>query len=152
MPFRPARPLRADPPHALSRDEVVAIAIGAGPGRLGLRPLYFGLHGRITRATFWLHGVAGLFWLGVLLVMLLEIAGVPADTAAALAVLLLVWPNIAISVKRLHDFDFSGWWAAANLVAPLGSLVVMLVDGIVPGTRGPNRFGADPRVHRHVRQ
>ena len=58
---------------------------------------------------------------------------------------LLAWPCIAISVKRLHDIDFRGWWVLVNLVPGIGSLVMLVVNGVVPGTQGPNRFGPKPR-------
>lgn len=60
-------------------------------------------------------------------------------------------PAIAVTVRRLHDRDLSGWWylgvvigGAIPLVGPLisiGFLVFMCLEG----TRGPNRFGPDPK-------
>ncbi len=76
-------------------------------------------------------------------------------------------PNLAVSVRRLHDIDRSGWWIlmplapyalAALLFLGLQSfiiggvmallvvvaVVVMLVWYCTRGTAGPNRFGPDP--------
>ena len=50
-----------------------------------------------------------------------------------------------MSVKRQHDFNFSGWWALIHFVPGIGSLLLIIADGSLPGTRGPNRFGVDPR-------
>jgi uncharacterized membrane protein YhaH (DUF805 family) len=63
-------------------------------------------------------------------------------TIYALAVLL---PSLAVSVRRLHDTDRSGWWLLIGLV-PLVGGIVLLVFYLLPGTRGPNRFGADPKA------
>ncbi|MBA3053797.1 MAG: DUF805 domain-containing protein [Sphingomonadales bacterium] len=53
-------------------------------------------------------------------------------------------PSIAVAVRRLHDQDKSGWLLLLVLIPILGwfaLLVLMCLDG----TRGPNRFGPDPK-------
>ena len=81
--------------------------------------------------------------------------------------LAIIIPNLAVSVRRLHDIDRSGWWVLLP-VAPyvlgvvlifgtrsflLGGLlslaafvcaIVLLVWYCMRGTVGPNRFGGDP--------
>ena len=65
-----------------------------------------------------------------------------------LAVLL---PSIAVTVRRLHDRDMSGWWylgaVVGGLIPFVGFLVsiAFLVLMALPGTPGPNRFGPDPK-------
>ena len=53
-------------------------------------------------------------------------------------------PAIAVAVRRLHDTDRSGWWALLYLV-PLVGQIVLIVFWVIEGTRGPNRFGPDPK-------
>ncbi len=54
-------------------------------------------------------------------------------------------PHLAVSVRRLHDIDRSGWWYLFGLVPLLGTIV--LVGWFCSdGTRGPNRFGDDPKA------
>ena len=132
-------------PGALTLDQLTALALGADPQRMSLLQLYVGIRGRIPRRTYWLHGVLALLLLGVVVNGLLEIARIDGDTAGKLANLVFLWPLIAVSVKRQHDFNFSGWWALIHFVPVVGSLVLIVVDGIMPGTHGPNRFGVDPR-------
>ena len=57
-----------------------------------------------------------------------------------LAVLL---PALAVTVRRLHDSDRSGWWCLVSLVPVVGALV-LLVLMLLKGTAGPNRFGSGP--------
>ena len=128
----------------LPLDELTAVALGDDPRRMTLPQLYLGLKGRIPRRTYWLHGVLSLLLAGVVLDGLLAIARVETDMANGLVSLLLLWPLIAVSAKRQHDFDFSAWWALIHFVPAIGSIVLLLADGLVPGTRGPNRFGPDP--------
>jgi uncharacterized membrane protein YhaH (DUF805 family) len=47
------------------------------------------------------------------------------------------------AIRRLHDFDASGWWSLA-LIVPLANLVLLLILWLKRGTEGPNRF-APPR-------
>ena len=51
--------------------------------------------------------------------------------------------SLAVSVRRLHDTDRSGWWLLLNIV-PFGGIVV-LVFSCLESTPGPNRFGASPK-------
>jgi len=53
-------------------------------------------------------------------------------------------PSIAVQVRRFHDQDKSGWFILLGFVPYVGGLVV-LVFMCLEGTRGPNRFGPDPR-------
>jgi uncharacterized membrane protein YhaH (DUF805 family) len=71
----------------------------------------------------------------------------------------IIWPSLALCVKRLHDRDQSGWWVMLfvgdyflRLIPVLGLLtwfgfrIYWLVNlGILEGTRGPNRYGPSPR-------
>ena len=142
QPASPAAPVHG---RRLTPDQLAALALGADPERLSLVGLYLGLSGRIPRRTYWLHGVLSLLLLGVVVNGLLDIANVDNDTAGKLVNLVFLWPLIAVSAKRQHDFDFSAWWALIHFIPVFGSLVLLLADGIVPGTRGANRFGPDPR-------
>jgi uncharacterized membrane protein YhaH (DUF805 family) len=92
----------------------------------------------------------------------------------ALVGLALLIPGIAVAVRRLHDTNRSGWWLLAPLcgyvimfigtgmaasgstgaggilamvggIAVLVMALVLLVFMFLEGTKGPNRFGADPK-------
>ena len=59
----------------------------------------------------------------------------------SLAVLI---PSIAVSVRRLHDIDRTGWWVLISLV-PLVGWIVLLVFHVQDSTPGPNRYGPNPK-------
>ncbi len=59
--------------------------------------------------------------------------------------LALLIPSIAVTVRRLHDTDRSGFWWFIGLV-PFVGWIVLLVFCALEGTRGQNRFGADPKA------
>jgi uncharacterized membrane protein YhaH (DUF805 family) len=106
--------------------------------------MFFSLRGRVSRRDFWLFGVLALIGLAVLAHALLGIARVPPQTADLIVNLLLVWPALAVSVKRWHDRDKAGWWVLLNLLPVIGWLWALVDNGFLRGTTGPNRFGDDP--------
>ena len=62
------------------------------------------------------------------------------STVFSLAMLV---PNIAVTVRRLHDVDKSGWWLLIGIIPIIGG-IWLLVLFCTKGTDGDNRFGADP--------
>ncbi|MBT9538410.1 DUF805 domain-containing protein [Thiobacillus sp.] len=53
-------------------------------------------------------------------------------------------PSLAVTVRRLHDTDRSGWWLLIGLVPLLGA-IVLLVFMLLDGTPGDNQHGANPK-------
>lgn len=106
--------------------------------------LYFSLRGRLGRRDFWLFGVLGLCALALFGTALLDIAQLPPQPAETIVDLLLFWPLLAVSVKRWHDRDRSGWWVLVLLLPLVGWLWALIDNGFVRGTAGPNRFGSAP--------
>ena len=62
--------------------------------------------------------------------------------------LTLLVPSIAVQVRRFHDQDRSGWMVLIGLIPYIGGIIV-LVFMCLEGTRGPNRFGPDPKDPTH---
>jgi uncharacterized membrane protein YhaH (DUF805 family) len=56
---------------------------------------------------------------------------------------LLFIPSIAVTVRRLHDINKSGWFIFISLIPILGSIIVLVMT-IEKGTLGKNRFGEYP--------
>ena len=57
--------------------------------------------------------------------------------------LFAVIPGLAVTVRRLHDTDRSGWTLLLALI-PLVGAVLLIYYYASPGTDGENRFGPDP--------
>ncbi|MBV6777754.1 DUF805 domain-containing protein [Xanthomonas euvesicatoria] len=58
--------------------------------------------------------------------------------------LALIVPGIAVTVRRLHDQDKSGWFYLISLVPYVGAFV-LLVFMCIEGTPGPNQYGENPK-------
>ena len=53
-------------------------------------------------------------------------------------------PSLAVSIRRLHDQDRTGWLLLLALI-PFFGWFALFVLMCLDGTRGSNRFGADPK-------
>jgi len=149
------------------------------------RTLLFSFRGRINRAKYWLATLIYTgAWLLFCLVAAVAMSGIHAvassaltgagPTLLALGIIIFVgaiWSSFAVTIKRLHDREMSGWlllllWGLPgplNVIAASwadsGSLVLTIVIGLISvtltiwgfveiaclkGTTGPNAYGADP--------
>ena len=54
--------------------------------------------------------------------------------------LVLGLPHLAVTARRLHDCDKSGWWCLFMFV-PITGFFVLLYWLVTPSTPGSNRFG-----------
>lgn len=123
---------------------------------------YFDFSGRSRRKEFWLFFLLQILLYAVLLFALAASASSLDATAAGagdpqaaaafaglgltaiVPVLLLIIPNIAVTVRRFHDQDKSGWMYLINFIPLVGGIIV-LVFMCMEGTRGPNTYGRDPK-------
>ena len=108
---------------------------------------YVVFEGRARRKEYWMFFLVN-FFVTIVLAVLDGFTGTfdPESglglfgTIYALGVLL---PSIAVSVRRLHDTDRSGWWLLLVFL-PVVGFIVLLVFMILEGISGQNRFGEDP--------
>jgi uncharacterized membrane protein YhaH (DUF805 family) len=118
--------------------------------------IFLSFNGRLRRLHFWI----GLIILWVVEVVIMAVLIGPAMSAAAagggggsgvlsmigyLLLAVLIWPALAIQIKRWHDRDKSGWWVLIVLIPLIGPIWMLIECGILDGTPGPNRFGPSPK-------
>ena len=112
---------------------------------------YVSFTGRAARSEFW-------FW--ALFALLVTIAtqvlddilfGQQFGLLSGVAALALFLPGLAVSVRRLHDRDKSGWFILLHFI-PLVGFNILLIWFCMRGTVGPNRFGPDPLQSAAVAQ
>ena len=110
---------------------------------------YADFQGRSQRKEYWMFAL-GVFIAAIVLSIIESILGLKGMVAGIygpltlLLILALIVPGIAVQVRRFHDQDKSGWFVLIGLIPLIGGIIV-LVFMCLEGTRGPNRFGADPK-------
>lgn len=113
-------------------------------GDIDWQYLLFQFDGRINRAKYW-AGVGALIVGYIIIAILVGVI----DSGAVrgilgLLYLALIWPSLAISIKRWHDRDKSGWWVLIGLIPLIGPIWALIETGFLEGTAGPNQYGPDP--------
>lgn len=102
---------------------------------------YVNFKGRAARSEYW-------YWTLFAVLTQLIVDGLTGDALEAVSAvvsLALFLPSLAVSIRRLHDLDRSGWWFLLWFV-PIVGWIVMIYWACCRGTAGTNRFGADPLI------
>lgn len=113
-------------------------AVGAPGSGFDFQSAMFSFQGRLRRSHFWI-GFLIIFGASLVLGWIPFLGG--------LISLALIWPNLAISVKRLHDMGKSGWlvaipWAISTILVIVG--FVMMFVGIAASGMDENYYENNP--------
>lgn len=139
---------------------------GRAPAPRGGLPFWAAFYlwpaGRTSMLFYWLFGFLPLTLTGFTFGFL--VAHTP-DAARYLLpeVILFIWPQWVVLARRFHDINMTGWWVALFWALPAARLLLhapvppgtvamvgwlgAIVIGLVPGTRGANRYGSDPMAN-----
>lgn len=115
---------------------------------------YVDFSGRSSRSEYWwvqlFYIIASII---LILPLIIAIVGSPNGelrdsdkiwiAPIVIFVLAGIIPMIALTVRRFHDQDKSGWFYLLNFIPYVGGIIV-IVFMCLKGTAGPNRFGHDP--------
>ena len=92
---------------------------------------YVKFSGRATRSEYWWFY---LFWL-----ILVVVTGMISENLAAVLILALLLPSLAVGVRRMHDIGKSGWWLLVALIPLIGGLILLYF--LVQPSVGDNDYG-----------
>jgi uncharacterized membrane protein YhaH (DUF805 family) len=90
--------------------------------------------GRASRSELW--------WFVLFLVLVSVVCGIFSETLSAVFTLATLLPAIAVTTRRLHDVDKSGWMQLIGLIPIVGWILVIVWCCQVG--KEPNRFGPAP--------
>jgi uncharacterized membrane protein YhaH (DUF805 family) len=102
---------------------------------------YFDFNGRARRSEYW--------WFVLFIVIAYLAIGIiggglnlgdTIQVVAGVFNLAILIPSLAVTVRRFHDLDKSGWFILINFIPLVGPFIV-LYWMTQPGTEGSNRFG-----------
>ena len=123
-----------------------------------LMPLrrYAEFSGRSRRKEYWMFALFNLLvsaFIGLVALLLytldwseeamMAVMG-PLMVAGVIYSVIALIPGIAVTIRRLHDTDRSGWNILWGLVPLIGGFI-LLYFYVTEGTQGPNRYGSDPK-------
>lgn len=111
--------------------------------------------GRASRSEYWYFTLFNIIAIVALVIISTVIGAAAGGSDGALGGLLVGYilyavyglgvllPSLAVTVRRLHDTNNSGWLILIGLIPCIGS-VVLLVFMILQGTNGENKHGNIP--------
>ncbi len=103
---------------------------------------YAQFQGRARRAEYWWFTLANIIAVIVLLVL---VAIAKIFWVLYIVYLLgLIIPSLAVTIRRLHDTDKSGWFILFGLIPFVGGLI-LLVFMCLDSTRGTNQWGTSEK-------
>ena len=87
--------------------------------------------GRATRTEFWMFTL----WNTIVAIVLAIIESLLVRATGTNAFMFIMWvyalaiilPSIGVSLRRLHDAGFSGWWILIDLVPFIGAIVLIIM-------------------------
>ena len=114
---------------------------------------YADFSGRSQRMEYWLFSL--FFWGVIIAIMALadlfgalgegeDMPSLPFVIPLVLFILGSFVPSVAVTVRRLHDQDKSGWFYLISFIPYVGG-VILFVLMCLGGTPGPNQYGPDPK-------
>ncbi|RUS47311.1 DUF805 domain-containing protein [Cohnella sp. AR92] len=95
--------------------------------------------GRARRKEFWMFLLIN-FIIGLALAIIGSITGTGRALQDLYSLAILI-PNLAVSVRRLHDIGRSGWWLLIGLIPLIGAIVLLVfwcTDSDADNDHGPN--------------
>lgn len=117
---------------------------------------YADFSGRSRRLEYWLFTLFYILTIVALIILAVALdstwrsGGEMGTGSVAVLILLAVFvlgsiiPSIAVSVRRFHDQDKSGWMYLLSFIPYIGG-IILLVFMCIEGTRGDNSYGPDPK-------
>nr|WP_320137078.1 DUF805 domain-containing protein [uncultured Amphritea sp.] len=99
--------------------------------------------GRARRKEYWMF-----FLFNIIIMLILSVVD---NLVGSLGIigglygLAVLIPGIAVSVRRLHDINRSGWWLLLAFIPLIGG-IVLLVFMVLDSKNEGNNFGSDPKL------
>ncbi len=98
--------------------------------------------GRARRKEYWTFALMN-FIVFTILGALGQISSIFSIVSLIFSLVLLL-PGIAVSIRRIHDTNRSGWTLLLAFI-PLIGAIILLVFFIQEGTSGDNGYGPNPK-------
>ena len=99
--------------------------------------------GRAARSEYWYWTLfATIVAIVSAIIDMLAFSTIAWDPVGTITAIALFLPGLAVSIRRLHDIDRTGYWVLLALTV-IG-ILLLIYWACVRGTKGDNDFGPDP--------
>lgn len=110
-----------------------------------VRDNYANFQGRARRQEYWMYALINLIIVIILSMFDTLLFSSGNNFISGIYSLAVLLPGIAVSVRRLHDTDRSGWWLLLTFI-PIVGVIILLIFMCVEGDHVNNRFGSNPKA------
>lgn len=114
---------------------------------MNFEKLLFSYEGRMGVKNWWIMTL-GIMAVSFVLGMTADL--IPGDLGATVSApisLLLMFIQICVNSKRLHDTNKSGWWQLIGIVPIIGWVWAIIVMGVLKSDAGKNDYGEPDRAN-----
>ncbi len=98
--------------------------------------------GRSRRTEYWMFTLFNII-ISVVLSVVDGVVGTMGILSMVYFIAILV-PSLAVSIRRLHDTDRSGWWLLVGLIPFVGA-IILLVFMVQDSQPSQNQYGENPK-------
>ena len=117
----------------------------------GLYENLFKTNGRLNRLRYFKRSIGILFLYIILMITTVALCLDPSSSelsvsgfiACVVLSILFAIGSICLTIRRLHDLNFSGWFCLLMTI-PAVNTAFWIYTTFAPGTRGANQYGGDP--------
>ncbi|MGA0600896.1 DUF805 domain-containing protein [Caulobacter sp. KR2-114] len=125
---------------------------------MNFQHMFLSFDGRLRRLHFWIGAI--ILWVVEMVIMSVTLGGAASMAASGqnpsamfagpavvgwILILALLYPSLALQVKRWHDRDKTGWMVLIAFIPLIGALWTLIECGFLDGTPGPNKYGPSPK-------
>ena len=114
--------------------------------QLAITPLkkYATFNGRARRTEYWTFQLLSLLVIGAFFYIETEVINQTEYMLTFFVSLALMLPALAVTVRRMHDINNSGWVLLVGIIPYIGSFIILIMT-LINSTPGENKYGANPK-------
>jgi len=109
---------------------------------------YADFSGRARRKEYWMFLLINILVsiaIGIIGTIIGDSRGLISVSLSGLYALFIFLPSLAVTVRRLHDTNRSGWWILIPLV-PFFGAIILFIFTVLDSDPNTNTYGPNPKL------
>lgn len=100
------------------------------------------LEGRARREEFWMFTLINII-ISIIVGIVAKAIGL--EFLSFVYSIAMLIPILALTARRLHDINRSGWWQLLNFI-PIIGWIILLIWYVTDSDAGSNQYGENPKA------